>query len=131
MPSRVGPDAGQGLIACVTYQPGDYITWYDGDLLYCHPSKLTKAEKSYALQWEKNCCSLVGIRESDLAPGRGLGSFANDRNLSKGSGDKALRKKNNARFSLPDKDNSCCWVIADCLIERDEVTVSYGPGYRL
>lgn len=48
------------------------------------------------------------------------------RKLSKTSGDKALRKKNNARFSLPDKDNQCCWLIAECLIEREEIFVTYG-----
>ena len=119
-------------MACVTYQPGDYITWYEGTFRHCHPSELTKAEKNYALQWVKNTCSLIGIQGRDLSPGQGLGSIANDRNLSKASGDKALRKKNNARFSLPDKDNQCCWLIAESLIERsEEVTVTYGPGYKL
>lgn len=123
------PRCWHGLIACVSYQPGDYITWYEGELCCCKPSKLTKAEKDYALQWEKNRSSLIGLRHGNLKPGRGLGSLANDRNLGKVEGP---RKKNNARFSLPDKDSRCCWLIPSQLIKCwEEITVTYGPGYRL
>jgi hypothetical protein len=127
--STLGPDAGHGLIACVSYQPGDYITWYEGELRCCKPSKVTKAENDYAVQWEKNRSSLIGLWHENLKPGRGLGSLANDRNLGKVEGP---CKKNNARFSLPDKDSKCCWLIALQLIERwEEITVTYGSGYRL
>jgi hypothetical protein len=107
--STLGPDAGHSLIACVSYQPRDYTTWYEGELCYCKPSKLTNAKKDYALQWEKNRSSLIGLWHENLMPRWGLGSLANDRNIGKVEGP---RKKNNARFSLLDKDSKCCWLIA-------------------
>jgi hypothetical protein len=126
-PSTLGPDAGAGLFACVTYQPGDYITQYAGELRYCHPSTLTKEEKSYALQWEKNRASIIGLRQTQLTAGCGLGSLANDRKLSS-----VGRATNNAYFSNPDKIHQCFWLKAETLVKPgDEITVIYGPGFNL
>jgi hypothetical protein len=92
----LGPDAGAGLFACVSYQPNDYITKYEGELRYCQQSTLTKAEKGYTLLWEKDRAYLIGLRQENLTAGSGLGSLANDINLSKG-----MKEKNNARFARP------------------------------
>lgn len=130
--SKVAPDAGYGLIAMVAYQPGDSITWYQGHMRVGPSSKLTKAEKAYALQWVKGASSLIGLRREQLTRGCGLASLANDRSLTKGPGPKQ-KNVNNAHFSRPvDKENNCCWLIADRLIKPgEEVTVKYGPGYKL
>jgi hypothetical protein len=126
-PTTLGPDEGAGLFACVTFQPGNYISQYARELRYCHPSTLTKEENSYALQCEKNRASMIGLRQSQLTAGCGLGSLANDGKLSN-----VGRAANNAYFSSPDKIHQCFWLKAKPLIKRgDGVTVSYGPGFNL
>eukprot|EP00243_Klebsormidium_subtile_P011563 TRINITY_DN6599_c0_g1_i3.p1 TRINITY_DN6599_c0_g1~~TRINITY_DN6599_c0_g1_i3.p1 ORF type:complete len:329 (+),score=5.93 TRINITY_DN6599_c0_g1_i3:77-1063(+) len=128
LPSTLGPAAGYGLFACVNYQPGDYMAKYEGSIVhYSHSSPLTKADMSYALQWEKNRSAIIGVRMGTITEGCGLGSLANDSNLSRIPG-----LRNNARFSLPDRANKCCWLIADRYVKAgNEIFVTYGPGYRL
>lgn len=82
---------------------------------------------SYALQWEKNKSAIIGVSMAKVTEGCGLGSLANDSNLSRIPG-----LKNNARFSVPDRANNCCWLIANQYIRAsEEIFVTYGPGYRL
>lgn len=126
--SGLGPKAGNGLFACINYQSGDVITKYEGSIIqYGRLSPLSEAERSYALQWEKNKSALIGVKMEQLKEGCGIGSLANDSNLSKLPG-----LKNKARFSLPDRANKCCWLIADRYIKAgEEIFVTYGPGYKL
>lgn len=131
-PSMLGPDSGNGLFASVSYQPNDYITKYEGPIRYYkHPSELTKQERNYALQWEKNKAAIIGVHMGQISSlGCGLGSLANDSHLGKGSS--SNKRQNNARFSAPDHENKCCWLLADAYIQAEsEIYVSYGPGYRL
>lgn len=101
---------------------------YEGSIVsYSNSSPLTKVEMSYALQWEKNKSAIIGLSMANITEGCGLGSLANDSNLSKIPG-----LRNNARFSLPDRANKCCWLIADRYVKAsEEIFVTYGPEYKL
>lgn len=118
------PGAGRGLFAKQAFQPGDRITYVDGDIVSTRVARTWTPERSSHVRSLSLGHTVIDALREPL-DGRGAGSLANDAGYSPGC--RYDIRMNNAVFKTED---GTVWLVAVKPIDAGkEVFVSYGTDY--